>query len=143
MSQVEKYKDHFVLHLEAGFIAVNQADEDSAVKLFKAAEILNPESPLPQIGLGYLAFHKLELQKAIEIFDAVLAKDSGNELAKTFKGMCLSLSPNQTAEGEKILHEIAEGAGGSDAKAVANNAIDFVEKYVKKPISPADLQTKQ
>ncbi len=35
---LKKYKDDFLLLAEAGFIAVNQADEDAAVKLFKAAE---------------------------------------------------------------------------------------------------------
>ena len=59
---LNKFKDDFFLFLEAGFIAVNQADEDAAVKLFKAAQLLDPQQSLPQIGFGYLHLHKLELK---------------------------------------------------------------------------------
>ena len=48
-----KYKEHFIVMVEAGFIAVNQADEDSAMKLFKAATLLDPKNLLPRVGMGY------------------------------------------------------------------------------------------
>jgi len=72
---ISNYKEHFITFLEAGFIAVNQADEDSAWKLFKAAELCNPKSQLPKIGFGYLHLHKLELKQAVETFDEVLKAD--------------------------------------------------------------------
>jgi hypothetical protein len=36
------FKEDWLLFTECGFIAVNQADEDAALKLFKAGEMLNP-----------------------------------------------------------------------------------------------------
>ena len=36
-----KYKDQFILFLEAGFVAINQMDETSALAVFKAAKLLN------------------------------------------------------------------------------------------------------
>src|SRR3990167_1450794 len=98
MSDLSKFKDHFILLSEAGFVAVNQADEDAAIKLFKAAEILNSKSLLPRIGMGYLHFHKLELKRACAIFEEVLEKDPTNEMARTFLGMCLSLTPDLGAK---------------------------------------------
>ena len=60
MSNLKKYKEDWLLFTEAGFIAVNQADEDAAIKLFRAGETLNPENTLPQVGIGYLHLHKLD-----------------------------------------------------------------------------------
>ena len=52
MAHWKDYKEDWILFLEAGFIAVNQADEDAATKLFKAAEMLNPENTMPKVGHG-------------------------------------------------------------------------------------------
>jgi hypothetical protein len=49
MIKLEKNKKDFILFLEAGFIAVNQADELSALNLFSAAEVLEPKNPLIKI----------------------------------------------------------------------------------------------
>ena len=64
----QKYEGHFITMTEAGFVAVNQADEDSAVKLFKAAALLSPNQLLPRIGFGYIHLCKLELKQAAKIF---------------------------------------------------------------------------
>ena len=65
MEDLKKYEEDFFLFLEAGFIAINQADEDSAVKLLKTCELMQPENPLIKIGFGYLHLHKLELKQAL------------------------------------------------------------------------------
>ena len=44
MAQLQKYKNDFVLLLESGFIAASQTDEDAALELFRAAQILQPEN---------------------------------------------------------------------------------------------------
>ncbi|NBO23907.1 MAG: SctF chaperone SctG, partial [Chlamydiae bacterium] len=82
-----KYKDHFILFLEAGFIAVHQMDEPSAQRLFAAARLLNPESTLNDVAIGYLHLCKLELKKAISHFEHVLKKDPHNDMAKGFLAM--------------------------------------------------------
>jgi hypothetical protein len=46
---LQKFKDHFILMAEAGFIAINQSDEDAAIKLFAAAQLLDPNNPLPRL----------------------------------------------------------------------------------------------
>lgn len=134
---LKQYKEHFILMVEAGFIAVNQADEDSASKLFKASEMLDPQNLLPKIGMGYMHMCKLELKQACKIFDDVLAKDPNNEMAKTFLGISLSLNPQEVAKGEKILEESAQKAKDPNIKTLATSAIDFVEKFVKKSPTPA------
>jgi hypothetical protein len=140
MGQMQKYRDHFILLLEAGFIAVNQADEDSATKLFKASEILDPQNILPKMGLGYMHLCKLELKQAGKIFEEVLAKDPNNEMAKTFLGLTLSLNPSELAKGEKVLEASATGSKDPAVKSLAGSALDFVNKFVKKTPTPAQVQ---
>ncbi len=141
MSQdaIKNYKEDFFLLLEAGFIAVNAADEDSAVKLFKAAEVLTPESTFPKVGFGYMHLCKLELKQATANFREVLAKEPDNEMAKTFLGICMTLIPNELAAGERSLSELAKSSD-SGIKKLANMAIEFAEKFVKKAPSPLQPQ---
>jgi lipopolysaccharide biosynthesis regulator YciM len=138
---LKKYKDDFVLMLESGFIAVNQADEDSAMKLFKAAQLLSPENVMPTVGFGYLHLHKLELKEAISRFEEVLKKEPHNEMAKALLGLCMSLSPNQVTKGEKVLEETAKSKDPM-IKKLADSALDFVDRFVKVPSGPAGKKNK-
>jgi hypothetical protein len=137
MANWKDYKTDWILFLEAGFIAVNQADEDAAVKLFKAAEMLNPESPMPKIGFGYLYLHKLELKQACKMFEEVLEKEPNNEMAKTFLGISMTFNPSMLAKGEKILEQQAQKARDPLIKRLSETAIDFADKFIKKGGSPA------
>ena len=132
MKKIEDFKKHFVLLLEAGFVAVNQADEDSALKLFKAAALLNPHSTLPHVGFGYLHLHKLELKQACKAFEDVLAKEPHNEMAKAFLGLTMTMTTDKVAEGEKILTEAAQHSSDPQVKTLADSALVFVDKFVKK-----------
>lgn len=133
---IKNYKEDFILFAEAGFIAVNQADEDAALKLFKAAELLDPENVLPKIGFGYLHLHKLELKQAIKIFEEVLEKHPHNEMAKAFWGLCLGMMPNTIDKGEKILEQTLKSKDPL-IKKMSDSAIHFVEKFVRKTPGPA------
>jgi len=140
MGQLQKFKDHFILFAEAGFIAINQADEDSAIKLFKASELLDSQNLLPKIGMGYMHLCKLELKQAAKTFEGILSKDPNNEMAKTFLGLSLALNPAELSKGEKVLEESAQKSQDPMIKNLAKNALDFVEKFVKKSPSPAQGQ---
>lgn len=134
---LEQYKEHYVTMIEAGFIAVNQSDEDSATKLFKAADLLNPGNFLSQLGMGYLHLCKLELKQSSKIFSDVLEKDPDNEIAKAFLGLTLSLNPKEVEKGSAILKETDAKTKDPMLKNMTSNAIAFVEKFVKKAPTPA------
>lgn len=133
-----KYEQDFFLLLEAGFIAVNDADEDSALKLFKASELLRPKDPFPKIGFGYMHMCKLELKHATNMFNQVLEMQPNNEMAKTFLGICISLTPNSVAKGESMLEEARKKSHDPDIKSLASTAMDFVNKFIKKSPSPVE-----
>ena len=130
------FKEDWLLFTESGFIASNQADEDSATKLFKAGELLNPESSLPHIGFGYLHLHKLELKQAVKAFEQVLEKEPHNDMAKAFLGLCLGMMPNMANKGEQILEETTKSKEPG-IRQLSETAIDFVERFVKKSPGPA------
>jgi hypothetical protein len=141
MGQLQRFKEHFILLVEAGFIAVNQADEDSAIKLFKASELLDPANILPKLGMGYIHLCKLELKQAAKVFEGILATDPHNEMAKTFLGLSMSLNPTEVLKGEKVLEESAKKAKDPTVKNLAISALDFVEKFVKKSPTPTQGPT--
>ncbi len=139
MGQLQKFKtkDQYLLLAEAGFIAINQADEDAAIKLFKASELLDPDNVLAKIGMGYLHLCKLELKQAAKSFEDILAKDPHNEMARAFLGLSLALNPAELAKGEKVLEEASQQSKDPMIKTLAESSLGFVEKFVKKAPSPA------
>lgn len=132
----QKFKEDWLLFTEAGFIAVNQADEDAALKLFKAGNLLHPENALPRVGFGYLHLHKLELKQAVKEFEEVLAKEPHNEMAKAMLGLCLGMMPNMVDKGEKLLEQTNKSKDPM-IQQLSSTAIHFVEKFVKKTPGPA------
>ncbi|MBS0620222.1 MAG: SctF chaperone SctG [Verrucomicrobia bacterium] len=139
MGHLQNFKDDFILMAEAGFIAINQMDEDAALKLFKASETLEPKNSLWKTGVGYMHLCKLELKQAVKVFEDLISQEPDNEMAKTFLGLSLSLNPTELAKGEKVLTE-ACGAKDPMVKSLAENALDFVNKFVKKAPSPMEKQ---
>ncbi|HUD01455.1 MAG TPA: SctF chaperone SctG [Rhabdochlamydiaceae bacterium] len=142
MAQLQKYKDDFVLLLESGFIAASQTDEDAAVKLFRAAQILQPENVMPKVGFGYIHLLKLELNQACKKFEEVLKADPHNEMARAMLGLSTALTVKEADKGEKILEEALKKTKDPSVKNMASTAIEFVEKFVKKQPTPVQGQTK-
>lgn len=138
MADLQKFKDHFILLCEAGFIAVNQADEDAAIKLFKASEMLKPENTLPKVGRGYMHMMKLELKQACNLFDEVIAKEPDNDMAKAFLGLSYTLTATEVAKGEQLLENMAKSAEDDQVKKLADMALEFVEKFIKKAPTPLE-----
>lgn len=132
---LHQFKEDYTLFLEAGFIAVNQADEDAAMRLFKACDALRPESPLSKIGYGYLHLHKLELKQACKNLEEALEREPSNEVAKALLGLCMSMQPKMTDKGAKILEETAHSSDPT-IKQMSNTAIHFVDKFVRKEEPP-------
>ena len=143
MAQLQKYKNDFVILLESGFIAASQTDEDAALKLFRAAQILQPENIMPKVGFGYIHLLKLELSQACKKFEEVLKADPHNEMARAMLGLSTSLTVKEADKGEKILKEALKNSNDPSVKNMASTAIDFVEKFVKKQPTPVQGQTQK
>jgi Tfp pilus assembly protein PilF len=99
--KLNEFKEDFALLIEAGFIAVKQLDETSATRIFHAAQVMNPDSTAPQIGLGYIALNKLEIKEATKTFEEIIEKEPENYLALTFLGICFLLTKPKRKKGKK------------------------------------------
>ncbi len=142
MSKLQSFKDDFVLLLETGFIAAGQTDEDAALKLFRAAQLLSPQNGLPKVGVGYVHLLKLELKQACKMFEEVLKAEPHNHMAKALLGLSTSLTIKDAEKGEKIMEEALKQSKDPSVKNMAATGIEFVEKYVKKQPTPVQGQPK-
>lgn len=134
--KLQDFKEDFALLIEAGFIAVKQLDGISAARIFNAAQILNPESTAPQIGLGYIALNKLEIKEATRIFEEVTEKEPENYLAQTFLGMCFLLTKAKRKKGEKLIRECIEKTDDETIKNLGSISLEWAEKDLSKQKSP-------
>src|SRR5205807_10264077 len=107
-SLLKEFKEDYALFIEAGFVAVKQLDEIAARRLFKAAELLNPDNPASQLGLGYIAVNKLQVSEGIKIFEGILKKDPEHHLAQALLGVCYLLTKTKRKKGEKLIQEAKE-----------------------------------
>lgn len=128
----EQLNEDFGLFIEAGFLAVKQLDEQSARRLFYAAQELRPESTAPDIGLGYIALNKLEVKEATEAFLKVTEKEPENHLAQTFLGMCYLLTKTKRDEGKKIIKESVEKTDDPTIVQLGKIAMEWCESDLEK-----------
>ncbi len=142
MGPAQQYEADFILFVESGFIAASQADEDSALKLFRAAQFLDPKNHLPKIGFGYIHFLKLELQKASRHFEEVLKENPNNEMASALLGLTIAMTVKEVNKGEKILEEVLKNTEDGTVKEMASTAISFIERFIKKQPTPAQITPK-
>ena len=131
------FVEDYSLYVESGFVAVKQLDEVAARRLFKAAEILNPDNPASQLGLGYIALNRLRVVEAATIFEEILKKDPGHRLAQTLLGVAYLLSQDKKKRGEQLLLEAKEGCDDPTIKNLANVCLDWLQKDLgPKPLPP-------
>lgn len=134
--KLDDFKEDFALLIEAGFIAVKQLDETSAMRIFNAAQELSPESVAPQIGLGYISLNKLEVKEATKIFEEVIKKEPENYLALTFLGICFLLTKPKRKKGEKIIQEAMEKTTDPTIKSLGQISLEWADKDLKKEMAP-------
>lgn len=132
----ELFVEDFPLLIEAGFVAVKQLDEMSATRIFHAAQVMNPESTAPQIGLGFIALNKLDMKVATRIFEEITQKEPDNYLAQTFLGMCFLLNKPKRKKGEALIKEAMEKTSDPTIKNLGELALEWAEKDLKKIKSP-------
>lgn len=132
----QEFGNDFALLIEAGFVAVKQLDESSATRLFNAAQLLNPSSVVPKIGLGYIALNKLEMKTATQAFEEVVKIEPDNMLAQTFLGMCFLLNKAKRKQGEQLIQEAIKKTDDPTVKKLGEVALEWSEKDLKKSKSP-------
>lgn len=135
-SVLDDFKEDFALLIESGFIAVKQLDEICSRRLFEAAAVLDPESSIPKIGLGWIALNKLEVKEATKIFLEIVKKEPENELAQTFLGIAYMLNKDKRQEGEQLIQDAMERTEDDTIKNLCSISLEWCDKDLKKLKSP-------
>jgi Flp pilus assembly protein TadD len=126
----------FSLFIEAGFIAVAQKDEPGAAKLFNAAQILRPWDPAPEIGLGYIALNKLEVDKAEVLLNSALKKEPDHLLAKTFLGIAYLLQEPKRKKGEALIKDAMAKTDDEAVVELGKVSLMWADKDLKPSKAP-------
>lgn len=139
--QLEPFQRDYALFIEAGFVAVKQLDELSATRLFRAAELLQPDNPAAQVGLGYIALNKLEIRKAIDIFGRVVEAQPDHHLAKVFLGMAHLMKKDERPKGESLIKEAMKQSDDPSVLHLGEVALQWADKDLKKGAAPFFTQS--
>jgi lipopolysaccharide biosynthesis regulator YciM len=130
--RIAEFKEDLALLIEAGFIAVKQCDEISARRIFEAAQLLNPGSTAPQIGIGYIALNKLEVKEATRIYESVVEIEPDHYLAQTFLGICYLLTKGKVKKGEKLIEMAMEKTTDPTVKNLGIVSLEWAKKDLEK-----------
>ncbi len=143
-SLLDYFREDFALFIEAGFVAVKQLDEIAARRLFKSAELLHPDNPASQLGLGYIALHKLQVNEAVKIFEGILKKDKEHYLAQALLGICYMMTKDKIKKGEKLVMDAKAKSDDPTIKNLADVCIEWSNNDLKKrdfsPLAPAQAE---
>jgi len=131
-SLLDYFREDFALFIEAGFVAVKQLDEIAARRLFKSAELLHPDNPASQLGLGYIALHKLQVNEAVKIFEGILSKDKEHYLAQALLGICYMMTKDKMKKGEKLVMDAKAKSDNPTIKNLADVCMEWANNDLKK-----------
>lgn len=135
-SKFGQFEEDFALLIESGFVAVKQFDEVSATRIFNAAQVLNPQSSAPRIGLGYIAMNKLELKKATDIFEKIIEAEPENYIAHAFLGLCYLIGKEKIKKGEKLIRNAMEKSDDPTIHNLGAVALEWSKKNLAAGKSP-------
>lgn len=136
------FTEDYSLLIESGFVAIKQCDEIAARRLFKAAEILNPENPASQLGFGYMELNKLRVSQAAEIFGAIVKGHPDHYLARALLGVAYLLTPDKREEGKRLIIEAGEKSDDPTIKNLSSVCLEWLKKDLQNmslPVSKMGL----
>lgn len=141
MATLTEFKEDLGLLVEAGLIAIKQGDEESAKKLFNAADILDPGTTSAKMGHGLIALHKMDIKDARKQFEAIIDKEPENYRAKAFLAFAHILSMLQEGSNEEkvaglkkaaeLADEVVQNSDQQTTKELAQSLLDW-EKELQK-----------
>ena len=143
--ELEAFDKDTRLLVEAGYIALKQIDEKSAQSCFYAAIALRPNESLPVVGLGQMELFKLNIEEAKKMFNMVLEKEKGHEMAQTLLAVAnvYSLEKPDIDQGSSQIEEILKKTKDPAIVALCKDTLN-VKKHIHnkmKDLHPLESKT--
>lgn len=115
------------LMLEAGYLYLAMQRFKEAKEVFEGVCMLAPESDVPLVALGNVAFVETKFDEAIKTYKKALALVPGSAFAKAYLGEALFFG-NKKTEAKAILAEASRIDPHGKSGDFARSLIDLIEK---------------
>jgi hypothetical protein len=133
------YDADYLLLLEGGFVAINQADGVAADQLFDACLLLRPENSLGHIGKGYVALNRLQMKNASQIFEAIVHREPKNEMARGLLSLTYAFVPVTQKKSRQLAQELKSSTKDNQAKTLADSILALLNHLETDQSKQADL----
>ncbi|MFN0065323.1 MAG: hypothetical protein ACKVOH_03695 [Chlamydiales bacterium] len=139
---LEEFSSDLALLVESGLIAIKQGDEESAKKLFNAADVIDPTKVSKKMGFGLIALHKMDVKGAKKHFEEILIIEKKNYRAKAFLAFAHILSVLQDGTTDEkiaslkkaadLAHEVIEKCDTLSTRELAQSLLDWESELQQK-----------
>lgn len=137
MEKFAKFKDEDIAMLaEMGFIAINQLDEVSAMRLFTAVKMLDHEQTIGILGTAIVLLHKMDLERAMILFNNILEREPEHYLAQTYIAVCQILGKKHMQEGVKAMERIQKATEDPTILQLCDLWLGIVKEHKERESSP-------
>lgn len=120
-------RDNLALMMEAGYILLGMRRFKEAGEVMEGISAMAPESDIPLVAMGTVAFCQGKFRTAIKEYDKALKLNPGSLFAKAYRGEALFFLGQADAAKKQLAEVIA--ADASDKAAIfAKALLDAIEK---------------
>jgi tetratricopeptide (TPR) repeat protein len=120
-------RDNLALMMEAGYILLGMRRFKEAGEVMEGISAMAPESDIPLVALGTVAFCQGKFRTAIKEYEKALKLNSGSLFAKAYRGEALFFQ-GQTDEAKQQLVEVITADASDKAALFAKALLDAIEK---------------
>lgn len=120
-------REHLALMMEAGYIMLGMRRFKEAGEIMDGIAVMAPDSDIPLIALGSVAFCQGKFRTAIKEYDMAIKLNPVSMFAKAYKGEALFFL-GKTKEAREQLSQVAKEDEGGKAGAFAKALLDAIDK---------------
>lgn len=120
-------REHLALMMEAGYILLGMRRFKEAGEIMDGIAAMSPESEIPLVAIGTIAFCQGKFRTAIKEYDKALKLNPDSAFAKAYRGEALFFLGQKDAARETLAGVVKDDAFGK-AGAFAKALLEAVDK---------------
>lgn len=120
-------REHLALMMEAGYILLGMRRFKEAGEVMDGIAVMAPDSDIPLVALGSVAFCQGKFRTAIKEYDKAIKLNPDSMFAKAYKGEALFFMGKTQDARDQLSQVVKEDVDGK-AGAFAKSLLDAVDK---------------
>lgn len=134
---VSMQREHLAIMMEAGYIYLGMQRFKEAKEVFEGVSVLKPESEIPLVAMGGVAFCQGKLKEAVRIYKRAVKMNPESIYAKAYLGEALYFS-GEKPEAIKSLKQVDDADPKGSVGDFARALLDAIHKgFTPETISQA------